>query len=462
MAAIAGLHLVRFGTAADQAYLLNEFSATFDQLVINANTIAHMPAAMATFLAVRAQKPFFIDPQTHAFQHEVDHLLSTSKKSAGSVKRSWKNLIERYGNPIARIIQDDVARSILPEDFDDVEECRAFVQRVAAFQLNTLSDQFKQGPDADYVSYLAEEAGTPNLVEPSIVVAPYFFLTAQFFEEWLRVNIRCLEFGREVLHEANATAGLAAQIVISQDVLMVSELRERLVEAYGAANARPEVILLWIDRFSEHERSAAELRAYVQLVSDLAETGATVVNLYGGYFSVAAARFGPLQNKLAGVCHGLEYGETKPTVPISGGIPVAKFYVPAVHGRLAPRVATRVIRALGGFDSAEAFYRSICDCVTCQKIIQRDPPREFGEYTETKISTFWRSGKRVSMDFPTAKASDLCTRHYMWCKYREYTEAMDLPATCESFQREFDTLKRSVGLDYVGHCKTWPAVLSPA
>ena len=69
MADIAGLHLVRFGTAADQTYLLNEFAPTYDQLVVNANTIAHMPAAMATFLAVRANKPFLIDPQTHAFQH---------------------------------------------------------------------------------------------------------------------------------------------------------------------------------------------------------------------------------------------------------------------------------------------------------------------------------------------------------------------------------------------------------
>src|SRR5213082_2870475 len=128
MAAIAGLHLVRFGTAADQAYLLDDFAPTFDQLVINANTIAHMPAAMATFLAVRSQKPFFIDPQTHAFQHESDHLLSTSKKSLGQIKRSWQNLIDRYNDPLARVLQDG-ARPVLPEDFNDEQECRGFSER---------------------------------------------------------------------------------------------------------------------------------------------------------------------------------------------------------------------------------------------------------------------------------------------------------------------------------------------
>src|SRR4029077_19963576 len=130
-----------------------------------------------------------------------------------------------------------------------------------------------------------------------------------------------------------------------------------------------------------------------------------VVNLYGGYFSIAAARFGPLRDKLVGVCHGLEYGETKPTIPISGGVPVAKFYIPRLHERLSPRVATRIIRALGGFDNADRFHQQLCDCTTCKAQIRRQPERYFGEYTAIKISTFWRSGRRVAMDFPTASAS---------------------------------------------------------
>jgi len=127
-------------------------------------------------------------------------------------------------------------------------------------------------------------------------------------------------------------------------------------------------------------------------------------------------------------------------VPISGGVPVANLR-PLIHARLAPRVATRVIRTLGGFTNAESFYQRICDCAVCRRVIQKNPEREFGAFAETKVSTFWRSGKRVAMDFPTANASDLCAQHYMWCKHREYTESITLDALCSSLQDGFAQLK---------------------
>jgi hypothetical protein len=459
---IAGLHLVRFGTAADQGYFLNDFAATYDQIVVNANMVAHMPAAMAGFLAVRAKKPFFIDPQTIAFQHEVDHLLSTSKKSAGEIKRSWQRIIQRYGNPIAQALNPESPRPILPDDFKDDKECRAFCSRVMDFQNDELSNEFKTGEDAAYVQFLAQEEGVNELVPPSLIVAPYFFLNASFFEQWLDVNLRCLEFTRAVLQKTKNKKPLAAQLVISQEVLLNGEFRKRLIGAYRDSRAKPDVFLLWVDSFTEQELSVGELAAYVSLVEELASGGRAVVNLYGGFFSVAAARFGVLKKKLVGVCHGLEYGESKPVVPISGGVPVAKYYVPAVHARLSARVAARVIRQLGGFKSVEIFRQRVCDCAVCRSVIKKDPVKEFSEFTETKISTFWRSGKRVSMEFPTAKTSNNCAQHYMWRKYREYTEATTLKEVCDSLRAGFDLLKTPVGLEFVGHCAIWPQALQGA
>jgi hypothetical protein len=459
---IAGLHLVRFGTAADQGYFLNDFAATYDQIVVNANIVAHMPAAMAGFLAVRAKKPFFIDPQTIAFQHEVDHLLSTSKKSAGEIKRSWQRIIQRYGNPIAKALSPDSPRPILPDDFKDDKECRAFCNRVTDFQNEELSNEFKTGEDAGYVQFLAQEEGVKELVPPSLIVAPYFFLNASFFEEWLNVNLRCLEFTRAVLQKTGNKKPLAAQLVISQEVLLNADFRKRLVGAYRGSRAKPDVFLLWVDSFTEQELSVGELAAYVSLVEELASGGRAVVNLYGGFFSVAAARFGVLRDKLIGVCHGLEYGESKPVVPISGGVPVAKYYLPAVHARLSARVAARAIRQLDGFKSAQSFRQRVCDCTVCRSVIKKDPREEFGEFTETKISTFWRSGKRVAMEFPTAKTSDNCAQHYMWRKYREYLEKTTLKEVCNSLRNGFDELKTPVGLEFVGHCAIWPKVLQGA
>ena len=452
---IAGLHLVRFGTAADQGYFLDDFADTYDQIVINANMVAHMPAAMATFLAVRARKPFLIDPQTVAFQHDRDHLLSTSKKSAGEIKKSWERLINRYGSLVKGTIVSK-SRPILPDDFKSDKECRDFCSRVVAFQSQELANEFQSGEDADYVKFLAEEEGAGTLVSPSLIVAPYFFLDAQFFDEWLEVNLRCLDFGRQAIEKGKP---LAAQLVVSQEALLAEEMRSKLIQKYHGAGAKPDVFLLWIDSLNEQELSVPELEAYVSLVRGLAEGGRAVVNLHGGYFSVAAARFGALKNKLVGICHGLEYGESKPVVPISGGVPVAKYYLPSIHARLPARVSTRAIRELGGFTSAETFHQRICNCRACKSVIRGNPEQEFSHFTATKVSAFWRSGRRVAMEFPTAATSDNCARHYMWRKHLEYTETTTIEKVCEGLKGNFEKLEAPIGREFVGHCAIWPKVL---
>ncbi len=48
-------HLIRYGIAADQKYLLGEFLDTYDQLVINAAMVAHQPSALAMLITQRAK-----------------------------------------------------------------------------------------------------------------------------------------------------------------------------------------------------------------------------------------------------------------------------------------------------------------------------------------------------------------------------------------------------------------------
>src|SRR6266478_4389209 len=131
---IAGLHWVRYGIAGDQKYLLGQFAETYDQLVVNANMVAHMPSAMSQFLSQQLKKPFVIDPQTHAFQHEVDSLISDSEKSVGSLKRSWKRLVERYGEPLVSVIGAEEPRSLIPDDLANQGLLDGFCRRVLLFQ----------------------------------------------------------------------------------------------------------------------------------------------------------------------------------------------------------------------------------------------------------------------------------------------------------------------------------------
>jgi len=102
---IVGPHIVRFGIAPEQEFLLGEFLSTYDQLVINANMVAHMPAALAAFVSQKAKgKPYFVDPQTHAFQHDMSFLLSDSSRREGQLKRSFQVLVEAYGAPVSSTV----------------------------------------------------------------------------------------------------------------------------------------------------------------------------------------------------------------------------------------------------------------------------------------------------------------------------------------------------------------------
>ncbi len=66
------------------------------------------------------------------------------------------------------------------------------------------------------------------------------------------------------------------------------------------------------------------------------------------------------------------------------------------------------------------------------------------------------------MEFPTAKTSDNCAQHYMWRKYREYTEKTTLKEVCNSLKSGFELMKTPVGLEFIGHCAIWPQALQGA
>lgn len=452
---IHGLHWVRYGTAGDQKYLIGDFKETYDQLVINANMVAHMPSALSHFITQRAQKPFVIDPQTHAFAHDIAHLLSTSKNSNGEIKRSWKKLLSNYGERIQEILLDNEPRPLDPEDFSDDEPRRDFVESVLKFQNNAITRELEGGEDREYLKFLQQETGIdPFAQPPSLLIAPYFFIDGPLYEQWLALNLRLIEDARVVLRaNEDWQQVLAAQLVLSKYILAEKSVRDQIISNY--AEAGPYVVLLWIDSFSEHNASKFELQHYKELLQGFAEHNIPVVNLFGGFFSVALAKINSEVNNLRGVCHGLEYGETRPVVPLGGGIPVARFYSRQLHHRLPPRVVFRAIKELCGLESVEAFHRIICDCMNCEAVISNNPSDDLIAYFETKSSSFWRAGKRVSMEFPTAAAADNCTKHYLYCKLWVYRTDLDSEQLKEEFRQASQQLRKALGSEFAGHLSVW-------
>ncbi len=455
---IEGLHWVRYGTAGDQKYLLGDFAKTYDQLVVNANMVAHMPSAMSQFLSQQLQKPFVIDPQTHAFQHEIDSLLSDSEKSAGALKRSWKRLVEKYGVPLDSVIGSDEPRSLLPDDLDGQPKLTEFCKRVLHFQRDEITREIEEGDDADYIRFQAEETGTnAGKVSPAMLVAPYFYVGGPLQDEWLALNRRCVETSRQIVDADAPNIPLAAEVVISKELISDNDLRGKVVEAFLAG--KPDVILLWIDGFSEQAASNTQLEHFVEFVGKLSQNNIPVINLYGGFFSVAEARAGKLKDKLKGVCHGLEYGESRFVNPVAGGVPVARFYSNHLHHRLPGRIAYSEIRALEGFQSVQRYHEIICDCPECQKVITQNPQLDFRAYTDAVSKSFFRQGRRVTMEFPTAETADHCTRHYMWCKASEYQGAFILADLKKQLLVAHTKLIKYVGSEFGAHAKLWAEVL---
>jgi hypothetical protein len=408
---------------------------------------AHQPSAIAMFITQRvAGKPYFIDPQTHAFQHDIEFLESNSKKSEseGKIKRSIQKILDRYGEPLKSQIEEKF--SILPEDFNDAKTRREFCERVISFQLEIISDEVKISDAAPYYQFLQEEGVADfNLFGPNMVVAPYFFMDSVTFEDWLKVNIDCAIDSIHVAREK--TTPLGVQIVLSRDILFDREQVERLISEYSAI--KPDVFLVWIDSFEEQSASASLLKALVDFLIRLKKTGVPVVNLYGGYFSVLLFH----KDILDGVTHSLEYGEQRAVVPVGGGIPVAKYYLPCLHTRMRARDAYRAILALGGLESDTLFFENICDCPQCKKVIKYPETDFLEQYGKMKTS------KGRSYALPQTK--DNSTRHYMWCKQQEFDSAIGVEDRIQALKDTCDNidLKRAVGIEYTAHCEKWVQVL---
>lgn len=443
-----GQHLIRYGIAADQKYLLGEFLDTYDQLVINASMVAHQPAALAMFITQRAKnKRYFIDPQTHAFQQEIGNLQSTSTNSFGEIKKSIRTLIERYGTPIDKQILTN-KQSIFPEDFSEDKVRRGFCRRVINYQCEAISSHAQESDTAPYYEFLEEEGVSDfGLFAPSVVIAPYFYMDSLTLDDWLDVNIDCASDSVNIANKDGYALGI--QIVISKDILFDKSQVKHLIKAYSKIKA--SAFLIWIDAFDEADVSEALLGSYINFIKGIKRSGVPVISLYGGYFSVLLMH----QGLLDGVTHSLEYGEQRSVTPVGGGIPVAKYYLPCLHKRLQFRDALRAIRALDGAKNKKAFLTNICDCDQCRELITSN--KVTNDFTENYGKTKLIKGRQ----YPTPETKDNSVRHYMWCKSREYIKPKNINKLIDQLDDTYknDTLKRAVGLENFAHCKKWAKVL---
>jgi hypothetical protein len=438
-------HWMLFGTFAQQDFFeYPNRGNTYEGVILNANMVAHAPAGIAAFLQEkRAGNKYIIDPLTHAFQHDSSYILGED----GNPKSSIRSLAEHYGEPITGLLG---VRPLLPSDLDE-EALRRVVHNCAKFQWDYLPEAMKT---TNAAKYLGDDAP----IKPYAIVAPYFYLTEATLDSWLPCCLRAVTLLREESGSANAR--VFASVVVSQGVLVDREARDKIVN--GFAGCEVDGFLLWVDDLDELTAGKQELLGLLALCRGLRRDGAReVINLHGGYFSVLASG-APGAHAMTGVAHGPEFGEYRPVVPVGGGIPIARYYVPKLHARVRYRDAARWFNAQNWLSSADAFHNNVCNCEECISVLAGDPAR-YALYGDGKVKTVKRGSGLVRIEFPTRETTVRCLKHYLQRKHVEYLSARaprdTLLGRLTAGASEYE---RVAGLEGVAHLRLWALVFETA
>ncbi|HET6246619.1 MAG TPA: hypothetical protein VFE47_02885 [Tepidisphaeraceae bacterium] len=435
-------HWMMFGTFAEQRHFIYPSKDTYDGVIINGNMAAHAPDGLAAFLLEKTESlNYIIDPLTHAFQHDPRFISDPD----GEPKSSIRAIADAYGEPVCSTIGK---RPIHPRDFEKDEILLGYVKRCLAFQKCVLADAMAE---SDAIKYLDLDA---DGLQPRGLVAPYFYITETTIDSWLPLAIRAVEYAIELEPEAR----IFASIVVSQGVILDNSARERIIEAFGPINVAG--FLLWIDALDEQAAESAELGGLLTLARGLRQEGKReVINLHGGYFSILAA--GVLgKGIMSGVTHGPEFGEHRAVVPVGGGIPIARYYIPKLHARIRYRETVRLLDAKHWLDDTDSFYKNVCQCPECKSTIGTNIDN-FLEFGKGNVKAVKRGGSLVRIEYPTGETKLHCLRHYLNRKKTEYELASTATGDVilKNLADGVSEFEDVLGLDGVSHLKLWAKVL---
>lgn len=435
-------HVVLYGTFMENKYFLQEYKEKFDIIGFNSSIIAFRPGGMAAFIAQLKNKSYFIDPQTHAFQHDPKKVKS-KKKDKYVLKKSIENLANQYGSVYAK----NVGKSKIKPNQLTNEDYKIICKNVLDFELNIVEDSSKNTDVKDFIDY------SESSLKPDILIAPYFYIEPDEIDDELKSNIIFINESKEYLSQNSSARDipLFAEVVIEHDVLVRTENLQKVLKAYNDCSV--DGIILWIDNFNETDENLSNLSTYIQFVKELG-SNRPIINLHGSYLSTILASTD--YSLLAGVGHGIEYGEYRSVVPVGGGVPLAKFYFPKFHKRVDYHPDTENILTEMGWDSNIPAYKSdVCSCRQCNSIIIKDVQKDFSEYGETKISP--KNGR----PYPTANALDKSRKHYLNNKINEY----NFCSTKNRVQiidelKKYTKIANSILNNPFNHLEKWVKVLS--
>lgn len=403
----------RIGMAAEKNILLDEYiKDTYHGVVVGANVAAYGKTWVSQFLKTLS-KPFFIDPQTHAFQTSRDFILKND-----GMKKSYSTLALEYG--IERIVLDG-KRELVPEDFDVREDLIKFVKSTMEFQRKLISPVTgSQKSIFEYAEILGYDEEISKVEEPEFLIAPYFYFR-NTEDPWYNVNLHLMDCAKELFSESEVYVVICTE----KDVLLEKKEIDIIVDHYSDING----IILWFSDFNELNQEKEILKSYIRFLRKLSSKD--IIAMYGGHFSILSSKFG-----LNGISPGIGMSEYKNvTHRVTGGVFSNRYYI--------PQAKTMVVEA-----DARSFYldhpADLCKCNVC------------GEITKNASSD--------PNEFFTQLTPELAKKHYCLCKAAEnrYIQERPLSEITENLKGDFNFCEENIDGIYnikYRHLEVWLSVL---
>jgi hypothetical protein len=385
----------------------------------------------------------YVDPEMGVVRDDLDWIKSDQKVRGGrkgetvrDFKSSYKKLATELGAPFSTALER--GRAVSADDFDSADVTRGVAQRVMLYQAQRLRDVFSR--DTEMSGFV------DDLPSPSAVFAPYFYIEQSQSAQWIGLNRNLVT--ASVAAAENLGVPIHAVICCYRELLTDKPRSESIIAFLRESHV--DGVWLWFSQLDEHDATAEELSALRFWVEQLSPS-MNVYNMHGGFFSLTLSKFG-----MAGIAHGVGYGEQKDVVPVIGqSTPTVQYYVRPLHDKYS---VVQIIRGFSilGIRTPEDFFQKVCDCVICKGVIGKDLSRGFAQFGDIYRSR--PDSKRMSQ---TPAAAKRCRFHFLLnrIKERQYVRATPLPQIIADTRDAASAWSRTVLGPFSSHLSRWITAL---
>lgn len=350
------LIFIRFGIQRNKSFL-RDVSRSYNGLVLPANVLLYQYKSTPSVVFM-CKKPYFVDPMSYLFGQPFEDFKKRVTEGDAKFKPSFDRLMIGHGLTPADFLPYEYTAllSFLQQPRKNLE---VFVENTLGFQRDQVWKTLREA--SDLMTKEQRDSLDEARLRPAFLIPPYFL----YLPPSKRGGPLTTVLNSQILDlcwQRRTEWGDIFPMVFLRREQLDAKYRDDILALYKR-NAFPGYCV-WINDFDERGATEAEVRGLIELTRGLANGGAQVVMLYGGFFSMLLNYFG-----LTSVCHGLAYGERRSIGASaqqgSGPAPI-RYYVLELHCFLTLENALTVLRERPHL---------LCNCPACRRIVRGDPER---------------------------------------------------------------------------------------